>query len=233
MKRLLVILGIGFLGFSSGVQAQKIYVPGDPYDPDAIYEDEENLITNDPAAEKRELAPPPIGRAAFYYAVLDPETKANQPDLTIEQAIADSLNDFLVINYFNDKAQYSNYQRAILRRAVAHLSSRLSGRDAKLLDVMAFTADDQPVYAKEAQEAWNQNTLGGFAAPVDSKPVLPYGQVFIHGQLVYDFAVTLNAKDGKMVANNARAIQSSLQRIVRDLRDLPPLFDDETEVSGD
>ena len=170
--------------------------------------------------------PPPLGRAAFYYAVFDAETKANNPGLTIDQALSDSLNDLLVVNYFQEGAQYSNYQRAFLRRAVAHLSSRLRGRSAKLLDVMAFKEDNTPVYKDETLKAYKENTLGEYAAPVDGTPPLPYGQVFIHGQMVYDFAVTLNAEDGKTVARNARAIQSSLQRIVEDLKTIEPLVPD-------
>ncbi|MFN3231885.1 MAG: hypothetical protein ACE363_06950 [Alphaproteobacteria bacterium] len=228
MKAIAWLVFVFFVASASTATAQGDYQPGEAWDPDAAYAQEGYEPPGVPEAETEPpgLLPPPPGRSAFYYLLLDAETKANRPDLTVESIINESLNDFLVINYFNEDAQYSNYQRAVLRRTVAHLANRLIGRDAKLLDVMAFAADETPVYTETVRAAWQQNVLGGYATAVEADIVLPYGQVFIHGQLVYDFAVTLNAQNARMVAVNARAIQSSLQRIVGDLNNTKPLYEE-------
>ena len=49
---------------------------------------------------------------------------------------------------------------------------------------------------------------------VEGQPVMPYGQVYLAGKMVYDFSVMWEARDDDQVMENARAIQSSIVRTV-------------------
>ncbi len=161
-------------------------------------------------------------RSPYFFYRMDRSTQMELPDLDVAAAIAESQRALLVVNFYYDGGRYSNYQQALLRRILFYLSTRMPGLEVRLLDVMVASSDGRAIYENELSRYYANNTLGQYGATIQGKPVMPYGQVYLGGRMVYDFSVMWEARDDNQVMENARAIQSSMLRIAADANSLAP-----------
>jgi len=168
-------------------------------------------------------------RSPYFYFRMDRSTQMEMPFLNVETAINDSERALLVVNFYYDGGRYSNYQQAILRRVLYYLSSKLPNVEVRLLDVMVASSDGRPIYDKELFKYYANNTLGQYGATIQGQPVMPYGQVYLGGKLIYDFSVMWEARDDDQVMENARALQSSMLRIAGQAASMAPVPEKQAE----
>jgi hypothetical protein len=168
-------------------------------------------------------------RSPYFYFRMDRSTQMEMPFLDVETAINDSDRALLVVNFYYDGGRYSNYQQAILRRILYYLSSKLPNLEVRLLDVMVASSDGRAIYDKELFKYYASNTLGQYGATIQGQPVMPYGQVYLAGKLIYDFSVMWEARDDDQVMENARAIQSSMLRIAGQAASMAPVPEKQAE----